>query len=67
LTYVPLDAAWGMQNEFMTIEVRVAEAFSCAYVILEETHALLKKIALFHPHPTQIKRSVESLGGLIAL
>ncbi|GEM_PF-1673441 len=56
-----------MQNEFMTIEVRVAEAFSCAYVILEETHALLKKIALFHPHPTQIKRSVESLGGLIAL
>jgi hypothetical protein len=67
LTYVPLDAAWGMQNEFMTIEVREAAAFSCAHVTPEETHALLKKSALFHPHPTQIKRCVESMGELIAL
>jgi hypothetical protein len=67
LTYVPLDAAWGMEHEFMTIEVREAVAFSCAHVTPEETHALLKKSALFHPHPTQIKRCVESIGALIAL
>ena len=67
LTYVPLDAAWGMLGEFMTIEVREAVAFSCAHVTPEETHALLEKSALFHPHPTQIKRCVESMGELIAL
>jgi len=67
LTYVPLDVAWGMQDEFMTIEVREAVAFSCAHVTPEETHALLKKSALFHPHPTQIKRCVESIGALIGL
>ena len=67
LSYVPLDDAWGMLNEFMTVEVREAAAFSCAHITPEETHALLKKSALFHPHPTQIKRCVESIGDLIAL
>ena len=67
LTYVPLDAAWGMAHEFMTLEVREAVAFSCAHVTPEETHALLEKSALFHPHPTQIKRCVESIGELIAM
>jgi len=66
LTYAPLDAAWGMQHETMVIEVREAVAFSCAHVTPEETHAILEKSALFHPHPTQIKRCVESIGGLIA-
>jgi hypothetical protein len=66
LTYVPLDVAWGMQNEFMTLEVREAVAFSCAHVTPEETHALLEKSALFYPHPTQIKRCVESIGELVA-
>jgi len=66
-SHVPLDAAWGMAEQFMTIEVREAVAFSCALVTPEETHALLKKSALFHPHPTQIKRCVEELGALIAV
>ena len=65
-TYVPLDAAWGMAHQFMTVEVREAVAFSCALVTPEETHALLKKSALFHPHPTQIKRCVEAIGMEIA-
>ena len=61
-SYVPLDAAWGMQNEGMTIEVREALAFSCAHVTPEETHQLLTKTAMFRPHPTQIKRAVERIG-----
>ena len=61
-TFVPLDAAWGMKDEFMTIEVREAVAFSSAHVTPEETHSLLKKSALFHPHPTQIKRCLEKMG-----
>lgn len=60
-TFVPLDYAWGMENHFMTIEVREAVAFSCAHVTPEETSELLKKSALFHPHPTQIKRCLEGI------
>jgi hypothetical protein len=66
-SHVPLDAAWGMAGQFMTIEVREAVAFSCAHVTPEETHALLKKSALFHPHPTQIKRCVEEIGEQVAI
>ena len=65
-THVPLDAAWGMTGQFMTIEVREAAAYSCALMTAEETHELLKKSALFHPHPTQIKRCVEAIGAQIA-
>lgn len=64
-TFVPLDAAWGMKDEFMTMEVREAVAFSSAHVTPEETHALLEKSALFHPHPTQIKRCLEKMGDRI--
>ena len=61
-SHVPLDAAWGMAQEYLTLEVREAVAFSCTHVTPEETHALLEKSALFHPHPTQIKRCVEAMG-----
>jgi hypothetical protein len=61
-SYVPLDAGWGMQGEYLTVEVREAVAFACAHVTPEETAALLEKSALFHPHPTQIKRALEALG-----
>jgi hypothetical protein len=66
-THVPLDAAWGMADQFMMIEVREAVAFSCALVTPEETYALLGKSALFHPHPTQIKRCVEEIGAQVAV
>lgn len=61
-THVPLDAAWGMAGETMTLEVREAVAFACAHVTAEEAHALLKKSALFQPHPTQMKELVTRLG-----
>jgi len=65
-SHVPLDAAWGMAGEFMTVEVREAVAFACAHGTPEETSALLAKSALFHPHATQIKRAVESIGRVVA-
>jgi hypothetical protein len=64
--HVPLDAAWGMNGERMTVEVREALAFSCAHITPEETYQLLSKAAMFHPHPTQIKREVEKIGRHIA-
>ena len=65
-SHVPLDAAWGMADETLTIEVREAVAFACAHVTAEEAHALLKKSALFQPHPTQMKAVVMRLGARVA-
>ncbi len=65
-THVPLDAAWGMAGETMTLEVREAVAFACAHVTPEEAHSLLKKSALFQPHPTQMKEVVTRLGQRVA-
>jgi hypothetical protein len=64
-THVPLDAAWGMAGESMTVEVREAVAFACAHVTPEEAHGLLKKSALFQPHPTQMKEVVLRLGARV--
>lgn len=64
-THVPLDAAWGMAGETLTLEVREAVAFACAHVTAEEAHALLKKSALFQPHPTQMKEVVMRLGAQV--
>ena len=64
-TYVPLDAAWGMAGETLTLEVREAVAFACAHVTAEEAHALFKKSALFQPHPTQMKEVVMRLGAQV--
>lgn len=54
-TFVPLDAAWGMQNHFMVTEVREAASFAHAQMPSEEAQTLFEKCALFHPHRTQIK------------
>jgi len=64
-TYIPLDAAWGMEGEFMTPEVREAVAFSSGFVTPEETATLLDKCAMFHPHPTAMKHSNRELGEFI--
>jgi len=61
-THFPLDAAWNMAGESMTLEVREALAYACALTTPEEAHALLAKCAGFRPHPTQIKRCVERIG-----
>jgi len=65
-SHVPLDVAWGMAGEFLTVEVREAVAFACAHVTPEETAELLAKSALFRPHATQIKRAVEGIGRGVA-
>ena len=64
--YFPLDEAWGMVGQYATVEVREAMTFSCAHITPEETAALLKKTALFHPHATAIKHVVEAVGDVVA-
>ena len=55
-SFVPLDAAWGMEDHFMVIEVREASMFAHAQMPSQEAQTLFEKSALFHPHRTQIKR-----------
>lgn len=60
-THVPLDNNWDMARESVTIEVREAAAFACAHVTPKEAAALFEKTAMFHPHPTVIKRALERI------
>lgn len=65
-SYIPLDVAWGMDDEFMTVEVREAVSFSSSLVTPEETQTLLEKSALFRPSATAIKHVLDTQGELIA-
>lgn len=65
-SYAPLDAAWGMAGEYLTLEVREAVAVACANVTPEETLMMLRKIALFQPDPTTIKRTLAAIEACIA-
>lgn len=60
--YVPLDAAWGMEGQFATVEVRDAVLFSMALSTAQETETLLKKCALFRPGETAIKTMARQMG-----
>ena len=55
-SFVPLDAAWGMEGEYATAEVREACLFGLGLNTAEEVHSLLEKCALFHPSASTIKR-----------
>lgn len=61
-THVPLDAAWGMENEFATAEVREAVLYSSGLVTPSETETMLKKCALFQPSSTAIKHVINEMG-----
>jgi hypothetical protein len=63
--FAPLDAAWGMEGEFASVEVREATLYSCGLSTPVETEALLKKCALFHPSSTAIKHIVEEVGDFL--
>jgi len=66
-SHVPLDAAWGMERQYMTPQVREAVLFACAHVTPEETASMLKKCAPFTPHATAIKHVLKNTGALIEL
>ena len=60
--FIPVDAAWGMEGEFATVEVRDAVLFSVALSTPKETETLLKKCAWFHPSETAIKTMAKEMG-----
>ncbi len=60
-THAPLDAAWAMEDEHLTMEVREAVGFSCAFSTPEEAALLFEKTAMFKLHPTALKRALERI------
>lgn len=60
--HVPLDVAWGMEEQFASLEVREAVLYACGLVTPVETETMLKKCALFQPSSTAIKRIVNAMG-----
>lgn len=65
-TYVPLDVAWNMEKESLTLEVREAVNYSCAFLTPVETAQMLSRCAWFKPHATQIKGAIENLSREVA-
>ena len=63
--HVPLDALWGMVNEYATPEVREACLFTLSHVTAQETAAILKKCASFHPSATVIQTMAGKVGTFI--
>jgi hypothetical protein len=60
--HVPLDAAWGMQGQYATIEVRDAVLYAVALCTPQETETLLGKCSLFQPSATAVKRMARKMG-----
>lgn len=65
--YYPLDKAWGMCDQYATVEVREAMCFGSAHITPEEMAQMLVKTSLFHPHATAIKHVIEAVGDTIAV
>ena len=59
---VPLDAAWGMEGQFATVEVRDAALYAVALGTPREAEILLAKCALFQPSATAIKHMAKQIG-----
>lgn len=64
-TFAPLDAMWGMEDEYATPEVREASLFTVSHVTPKETEAILKKCAPFHPSATAIQTMARRVGRFI--
>lgn len=60
--HVPLDAAWGMEGQFATVEVRDAALYAVALGTSQEAETLLAKCALFQPSANAIKRMARQMG-----
>jgi hypothetical protein len=60
--YVPIDAAWGMEGQFATVEVRDAALYAVALVTPMEAETLIAKCALFQPSATAIKHMAGEMG-----
>ncbi|HDP33965.1 MAG TPA: hypothetical protein ENN29_02525 [Candidatus Hydrogenedentes bacterium] len=65
-SHVPLDAAWNMTDELMTVEVREACAFACVHMTPVDAAQLFEKSSMFQPDPTAIKRVLRRIDAVVS-
>jgi hypothetical protein len=57
-TVAPLDRAWGMEKQYLALEVRESVAFSLAHMPPVEAMQFFKKcVSSYRPHATQMKQA----------
>jgi hypothetical protein len=61
-SFVPLDHAWNMQNQFATIEVREAILFALSLMPAREAHQLFEKCSPYNIAESSFKKIAEQLG-----
>jgi hypothetical protein len=61
-SFVPLDHAWNMQNQFATIEVREAVLFALSLMPAREAHQLFRKCSPYNIAESSFKKIAEQLG-----
>jgi hypothetical protein len=61
-SFVPLDHAWNMENQFATIEVRESVLFALSLMPAREAHQLFEKCSTFNIAESSFKKIAEQLG-----
>jgi len=63
---VPLDRAWGMAHQFLTLEVRESVSFALTCLTPVEAAQFFKKCAsAYVPHATQMKHAAVEVAGVL--
>jgi hypothetical protein len=60
-SFVPLDAAWNMEGQFATIEVREAVLFAMSLMPAHEAHQLFEKCSTFNIAESSFKKIAENM------
>ena len=60
-SFVPLDAAWDMQGQFATIEVREAVLFAMSLMPAHEAHQVFEKCSPFNVAESSFKKIAEHM------
>jgi len=61
-SFVPLDCAWNMENQFAASEVRDAVLFAVSLIPAHEAHQLFGKCSTFNIAESSFKKVAENLG-----
>ena len=61
-SFIPLDYAWNMENQFATLEVREAVLFALGHMPAREARQLFEKCSPFQLAESSFKKIAENLG-----
>jgi hypothetical protein len=65
--FIPIDAKWGMMNQFATSDVRDALLFGASDLSPRTAEIFFKKACLFHPSHTAIENIINETGEFLSV